>query len=90
VAEAVYILCALASLLCAGLLFRAWARAGGGPSARLLFWSAVCFVGLALNSVLVVADLLIFKEEDLRLLRLVAAACGLGALLWALICEPRT
>jgi hypothetical protein len=84
VAEAVYILCALTSLACAALLLRAWRRT---PS-RLLFWSAVCFAGLAANSLLLVADLLIFPEYDLRIARLVAAACGMGALLWVLISKP--
>jgi hypothetical protein len=85
VAEAVYILCALTSLACAGLLLRAWRRT---PS-RLLFWSAVCFAGLAANSLLLIVDLMILPQYDLRVARLVVAGCGMGALLWVLITKPQ-
>jgi hypothetical protein len=85
VAEAVYILCALTSLACAGLLLRAWRRT---PS-RLLFWSAVCFAGLAVNSLLLILDLIVLPEYDLRVARLVAAGVGMGALLWVLITKPQ-
>jgi hypothetical protein len=83
-AEVVYILCALTSLACAGLLARAWSRT---PS-RLIFWSAVCFAGLALNNILLVIDLVVLPEYSLRLPRLLSAAAGLLALLWALIMDP--
>lgn len=82
-AEAVYILCALAALLCAGLLARAYRRA---PT-RLLLWSSVCFAALAANSILVVVDLLVLPQYDLRLLRLSVAVGGMLAMLWALITE---
>jgi hypothetical protein len=83
VAETVYILCALTSLLCAALLARAYRKA---PS-RLLLWSSVCFAALAVNSLLVVLDTIFLPSYDLRVWRLVAAAIGLGLLLWALITE---
>ncbi|MEX2219313.1 MAG: DUF5985 family protein [Phycisphaerales bacterium] len=83
-AEAVYILCAITSLLCAVLLFRAYRRA---PS-RLLLWSSVCFVALALNSILVIVDRIIVPTAyDFRIHRLGVAAAGLVALLWALITD---
>ena len=81
--EAVYVLCALTSLACAVLLARAYRRT---PS-RLLLWSSVCFVGLTLNSVLLVLDRMIIHEHDLRLWRLGAACVGLLLLLWALVTE---
>jgi hypothetical protein len=83
VAETVYILCALTSLLCAALLAKAYRRT---PS-RLLLWSSVCFAGLALNSILLVVDMLVLPAYDLRLLRLAPAAIGLLLLTWALITE---
>jgi hypothetical protein len=85
VAEAVYILCSITCLACAGLLLRAWRRT---PS-RLLFWSAVCFIALAVNSLLLIADMMVFPQYDLRIARLVAAACGLVPLLWTLISKPQ-
>jgi hypothetical protein len=83
VAETVYFLCALTSLACAALLARAYRRS---PS-RLLLWSSVCFAGLALNSILLIIDLIVLPHTDLRLLRLAPAGVGLLLLLWALITE---
>ena len=52
-AEFVYTLCAATSILCAWLLFRGYRR----HRTRLLFWSALCFSGLALNNALLLFDL---------------------------------
>lgn len=81
--EGVYILCAVAGTLCAGLLARAYART---PS-RLLLWSSVCFTALAVNALLVVVDNLLVPETDLRITRLIVAGVGVLTLLWALITE---
>jgi hypothetical protein len=78
-----YSLAALASLACMLLLFRAYARTG----LRLLFWSALCFVGLSANNLLLFADLIVFPDFDLRLWRLAAALAGLLALLYGFIWE---
>ena len=82
-AETVYILCAVTGLLCAVLLGRAYRRT---PS-RLLLWSSVCFTALALNSTILLVDLIVLPERDLRLARLIVAGVGLLLLLWALITE---
>lgn len=83
-AETVYILCALTGLVCAAMLARAYLRT---PS-RLLLWSSVCFACIALNSIMVVVDLIILPESiDLRIPRLAVAGTGLILLLWALITE---
>jgi FtsH-binding integral membrane protein len=76
----VYILCALASLACAVLLFRAW-RA---TRARLLFWGSLCFTGLMLNNVLLVIDVRM-DGVDLAAVRLLPALVGVGLLLYGLI-----
>ncbi len=80
-AAAVYLLCALTSIACAALLIRAY-RAN---RARLLFWSSLCFIGLAVNNVLVFFDLIVVPEVDLRLLRDVVALIALGIMLFGLI-----
>ena len=49
---AVYMLCAATSLACAVLLLRGYRRSG----ARFLLWSSLCFVGLALNNVILFVD----------------------------------
>lgn len=86
-AEAVYILCALTSVLCAVLLFRSW-RAS---RARLLMWSALCFAGLAINNILLFADLVILPQEaDLSLVRSGTALAAMVLLLIGLTGEdPR-
>jgi uncharacterized membrane protein len=55
----VYALCALTSAFCAALLVRAYWR----TKARLLLWSAIAFVCLAINNALVFADLVVVGPE---------------------------
>jgi hypothetical protein len=79
-----FLLAALTSLACMALLFRGYARSG----VRLLLWSALCFVFLAANNVLLFFDTIVFPTEvDLRVYRLGAAATGIACLLYAFIWE---
>ncbi len=80
-AAAVYLLCALTSIACAALLIRAY----HANRARLLFWSSLCFIGLAINNVLVFFDLIVVPEVDLRLLRDVVAMIAMAIMLFGLI-----
>ena len=84
-AEAVYVLCALTSAACAILLVRSYRQ----NRVRLLFWSAFCFIALAINSVLVFIDVIVVPETDLGVLRSLVALTGLGGLLFALIWDTR-
>jgi len=84
-AEAVYILCALTSLFCAGLLIRSY-RA---RRTRLLLWSSLCFIGLALNNALLVIDVMLVPNTDLSWLRTSVAAVAMVLLLVGLIWESR-
>jgi hypothetical protein len=84
-AEAVYVLCALTSIICAVLLFRGFRKSG----TRLLFWSAWSFVGLALNNLLLFVDLIIVPTIDLSVLRAATALIGLMVLVFGLIWESR-
>ncbi len=81
--EAVYVLCAVTSALCATLLIRSYRR----TRVRLLLWSGVCFVGLALNNLLLCIDLLVMPSVDLSLWRAGVALCGMMALLAGLVLE---
>jgi hypothetical protein len=74
---------ALTSVACMLLLFRAYARTG----VRLLLWSALCFVCLAVNNVLLFFDLVVFPDIDLRPYRLAAALLGVLFLLYGFIWE---
>ena len=84
-ANVVYILCAATSSLCAGLLFRGYRRSG----ARLLFWSALCFIGQALNNVMLVVDVRVVPGIDLSTWRMVPAVAGAALLLYGLIWETQ-
>lgn len=83
VAEIVYMLCALTSILCVWLLLRANAK---NPT-PLLFWSSACFAGLALNNVMLVVDLILVPTVDLTIARIGIAMFAFIALLFGLIRE---
>ena len=80
-ASVVYALCALTSGLCALLLGRAY-RAS---RARLLLWSSLAFVGLALNNLVLFIDLIVVPTVDLSLYRSLLAAVSIMVLLLGLI-----
>lgn len=84
-AEAVYILCALTSLVCAGLLLRSWWHGRH----KLLLWSALCFVGLMLNNAFLVADRLLAPSVDLTVIMKIPAVIGLAIFLFGLIWESK-
>ena len=80
-ADIVYFLCAITSLVCTALLWRGWRRSG----ARLLMWSALCFGGFFLNNVLLIIDTHYFPEISLAIVRLVPAVLGILAMLYGLV-----
>lgn len=82
-AAAVYILGFLVTLCCGILLLRAYGRS----RMRLLLWSGLCFVGLAVSNLLVFIDLVLLPDVDLYLLRLITAAVAMVILLFGLIWE---
>ena len=85
-AEAIYILCAITSILCAVLLLRGY-RA---TRTRLLFWASLCFGFLAINNVILYFDLVILPPQiDLFWYRNVAALIGMLALVFGLTWESR-
>jgi hypothetical protein len=81
-AEAVYILCALASLACAILLLRGYRK----TAARHLLWSGLCFAGLAANNILLFVDKVIFPTDiNLSVWRSAVALVALSVLLYGLV-----
>ena len=84
-AEAVYILCGLTSVACAVLLLRGY-RA---TRTRLLFWSSLCFAGLAINNLLLLIDLLVVPEIDLYLWRNLVGLASMMILLFGLVHDSR-
>jgi hypothetical protein len=82
---AVYLLCFATSVLCVVLLARNYLR---GRS-RLLLWTALGFVGLALNNLFLFADLIIFPVIDLTVLRHLSTLAAIAVLLYGLIWETK-
>lgn len=81
----VYVLCALTSLACAVLLLRGYFR----TRVRLLLWSGLCFVGLAVNNALLVVDVNTLTT-DLSNWRTLPALAGVSLLVYGLIWDSRT
>jgi hypothetical protein len=84
-AEAVYFLCALTSIVCAALL----ARGFSATRARLLLWSSLAFGGLALNNVLLFVDLVVVPTVDLSPWRSGVGLAAMVVLLIGLVSEWR-
>ena len=78
-----FLFAALTSFACMALLVRGYARTG----LRLLLWSALCFIFLTANNVLLFVDNIVLPAIDLRPYRLLAALVGIGCLLYAFIWE---
>lgn len=79
----VYVLCFLTSVVCAGLLFRAWRRDGS----RLLLWTAAAFGFFALNNLALVLDMVVFVETPLWPARMIPHVLAFGVLLWGFVWE---
>ncbi|HTU33492.1 MAG TPA: DUF5985 family protein [Candidatus Acidoferrum sp.] len=82
-APVVYILGTLTTLACGVLLLRGYARS----RSKLLLWSAICFLGLAVSNALVFADLVLLPNIDLYFWRLLTASIAMVALMYGLIWE---
>lgn len=80
---ALYVLTIVTTLVCAVLLLRAYFRVRN----RLLLWSGLCFVGLTIENLLVLADLILFPAVDLYTYRLASAAISITLLLFGLVWE---
>ena len=77
----VYTLCFATSTLCAYLLGRSFRRS----RSRLLLWSALCFALLAAANFVVVLDMLVFPDADLRPVRLWLSLAAVAVLLFGFI-----
>ncbi len=71
-AHFVYLLCTLTSILCAVLLIRGYKQSG----TRLLMWLSICFIGLAVNNILLFIDLVVRPELDLSISRDISGIAG--------------
>ena len=79
---AVYLLGMFVALACGVLLARGYRRS----RQRLLLWSSICFLGLALSGALTFLDLSLLQPAiDLHLLRRAVTAVSMLVLLYGLI-----
>jgi hypothetical protein len=81
----IYLLCVATSVLCAYLLARAYRRS----RTKLLIWSALCFALLAVDNLVVAADVLLLPTIDLTVLRLATSLAAVAVLLFGFIWEAR-
>lgn len=82
---ALYILTSLTMLLCSALLLRGYFRV----RRRLLLWSGLCFLSLAVANVFVFFDLVIYRAIDFYTFRVGFTALGMILLLYGLIWESQ-
>jgi hypothetical protein len=81
----VYILCAVTSLACAVLLLRGYWRTG----VRLLLWSGLCFVGLAIDNVFLYVDMIVIPDIDISILRRLPGLVALMLLIYGLVWDSK-
>lgn len=81
VRSSVYLLCFAASAMCMVLLARSYFR----TRSRMLLWSTICFVGLAVNNLTLFLDMVVLPDIDLLPLRTLTALGGISVLLYGFI-----
>ncbi len=83
-ATIVYALSTLTCIACAYLLLRSFKRNG----TRLLLWSGLCFIGMALNNALATVDVNTAPEVlDLATVRVLVSLISLSTLVFGLTWE---
>ena len=82
----VYLLCFATSAACAFLLARSFRKA----RSRMLFWSSLCFVLLAMVNLIVIFDLVIYPAVDFRPYRLWLTLIAVSLLLFGFIWDEDT
>lgn len=86
IADAIYVICTLTSLLCTILLARGYRR----TKVKLLLWSSICFACFTINNILLFIDLdnyFFANVSNLGGVRTLPAAIGVMVLCYALIME---
>lgn len=79
----VYLLCMISSVICLLLLARGYGR----TRVKFLFWTALCFVGYAVNNLFLFLDVVMFPTANLMFARNLSTALALAVLFYALIWE---
>jgi len=82
----IYALCLISSAACAALLLRSYGR----TRTRLLLYTALGFIFIALNNLFLVADMIIFPSMDLLLWRQASSAAAVAVLIYAFTFEVKS
>ncbi len=82
-AKLVYVLCLITSLGCAGMLYHSF-RNGGS---KLLLWCAMCFLGLAMNNLILFLDFFVILNIDLSPYRNFFGVLATTLMVWGLVSE---
>lgn len=80
-----YALCAITSLTCFVLLLRAYSR----THTRLLLWSSLCFLFMAIQNAVLFIDMVVMPDVNFELWRVATGLVGPLILLCALIWERK-
>lgn len=83
VPSAVYFLCCLTSILALWLVYRSYRL----TPTRLLLWSTLAFVALAVNNMLLFLDVVLFPNISLLPLRHASALVAVGFLIYGFVWE---
>ena len=83
--QLIYGTCMLLSLAIAAMLWRQQLR----QPVRLIFWTSLCFSGLALSNFVLVLDKVVYPDLDMALLRHAIALGSICLLLFGLLWEER-
>lgn len=81
----IYLLCAATAMACTILLWRSYRINRVG----ILFWSSVCFLGLAAENVLLYLDRITLPHVDLSMLRHLVELTALLALIYRLVWDSK-
>ena len=77
----IYLLCAATALVCSAMLWRNYRT----NRMQLLFWSCLCFLGLAAENAMFYLDVIAYPRTDLSILREALGVAALSLLTYALI-----
>ena len=84
-AETIYLLCTIASIVCALPVARSYFHS----RSRILLWAMLCFGLLAVNNLLLFADLVVWPDTDLSAPRLLTSFGAIALLVFGLAWDSR-
>lgn len=81
--SSIYLLCFLTSVICLALLARGYRRSG----VKLLLWTSIAFVAIAINNFFLFLDVVLFPNIDLMPYRVTSSFIGTAIMFYGLVWE---